>query len=83
MTLEEILNAYGTEETLEYHVTGGEIDPDHVLPEHGWYPCLINYVEDNGNVEISLVSPETEEIEITVLQKNIPIAFRKERKTHE
>lgn len=83
MTRKEIIEACWNERELEYHVTGGETDPEHLLPGPGWYPCIINYAEKSGNVEISLASPELEGIDITVHQKNIPGAFRKKRERKE
>lgn len=74
-----IREAYETDEILEYHVTGGEVDPGHLLPASGWYPCTINWIGTSGNVEISLIRPDLEEIDITVLNKNTSIAFRRRK----
>lgn len=80
MNIEEIRKAYETDEMLEYHVMGGEIDPDHLLPAHGWYPCEIVGVWKNGNVEIDLTTPNHPvPLQMTVLKRNIPIAFRRKQ----
>lgn len=79
MTPEEMRKAFQEDEPLEYHVMGGEIDPYHLLPVHGWYPCFVNRVKTNGNVDIILKRPDGREIGIMVLKRNIPIAFRREQ----
>lgn len=82
MNIEEIRKALRKEQELEYHVTGGEIDPGALVPGPGWYPCFINWICDNGDVEISLAG-DLDGVSVTVLAKNIPIAFRvKPDKSH-
>lgn len=82
MILKEILAAYWTEETLEYHFDGSEkgVSP---LPEPGWYSCLVDFVQQNGNVEITFTDTELKRrnLTATVLRKNIPIAFRRKVST--
>lgn len=77
LTIEEIREAYRADEILEYHITGNENDPSHHLPEPGWYPCVVTFVDENGNVEIVLTDPDLNEQDAIVLNKNIPIAFRR------
>lgn len=84
MNIEEIRRAMVDERELEYHVTGGEIDPDGTLPAPGWYPCTIDEMCANGTVEITLHAPLPDEnayhgLEVTVLGKNIPVAFRRQQ----
>lgn len=83
MNTDELRHVMETEEEIEYHVTGGEIDTKHLLPGPGWYPCIINWICENGNVEISFTNPELDEIGVTVLKKNISIAFRQKVVSHD
>lgn len=79
MNEQQIRQAFEADTPLEYHVTGGEVDPHHLLPTEGWYPCTINWIETSGNVEITMICPNSREIDITVLSKNTSIAFRQQK----
>lgn len=81
MSIEELQEAFLTEEEIEYHLEGVEQGAN-LLPGPGWYPVLINWFHKNGNVEISFTSPDLDGIGVTVLRKNISIAFRKKEETH-
>ena len=75
MTVDELLEAYYEDEELEYNITGGEQGGDFLKP--GWYSCIINYVENNGDVGISFTDPGFKHVDVTVLKKNLAIAFRR------
>lgn len=76
MTLEDMRKALASREPLEYHLTGKEQGAS-LLDGAGWYSCVVTHVYGNGNVEIAFTDPEHEDIGVTVLNKNIPIAFRR------
>lgn len=75
MTMEEIRKALQTGEEIEYHCTGVELGAN-LLPGPGWYACLIDEIYKNGNVEISFTNPDLYGLGVTVLKKNLAIAFR-------
>lgn len=79
MNLEDMYEAYLSDEMLEYHVTGKETGANHLLSVPGWYPCIVNWVLTNGNVEIIVIRPDDRTIDVTVLKCNIPIAFRRKQ----
>lgn len=76
MTIQDMYAAFWNDEVLEYHVMGMEQGADQ-FPGPGWYACIVNYVEGNGNVEISFTDPGIDHLGATVLKRNIPIAFRR------
>lgn len=76
MTIQEMYTAYWSEEVLEYHLMGMEQGAGQ-FPGPGWYSCRVDYVHDNGNVEISFADPGIRHLGATVLKRNIPIAFRR------
>ena len=76
MNLDELRQAWQTDEELEYHLMGMEHGANR-LPGPGWYPCLIDEIYDNGDVEISFTSPKLSGLGATVLKKNLSIAFRR------
>lgn len=64
-------------EELEYHLMGVEQGFDTLGVSPGWYPCIIEKIYRSGNVKIFFTCPPIEYINVTVLKRNIPIAFRK------
>jgi hypothetical protein len=74
MNVADLRNAWVSCEMLEYHLMGIEHGAT-LLPGPGWYPCVIDEICKNGNVEIVLTTQD--DIGVTVLKKNIPIAFRR------
>jgi hypothetical protein len=76
MNQDELHKALEAEEEIEYHLEGVEQNAN-LLPGPGWYPCIINWICQNGDVEIGLTDPALDGIGVTVLKKNIPIAFRR------
>lgn len=76
MSLDELRTALETGEELEYHAMGVEQNAG-LLPGPGWYPCRVDGIYASGNVEIAFTDPELDGLYVTVLKKNIPIAFRK------
>lgn len=76
MNQDELREAMKQEEEIEYHLEGVEQNA-HLLPGPGWYPCMVNWIGKSGNVEISFTSPELDGLGVTVLEKNISIAFRR------
>lgn len=77
MTREEFRMAFLLDEKLEYHFTGSETNFEITGIEPGWYPCSLYEIKPNGNVEIGVKTPKFHALEVTVLKKNIPTAFRK------
>ena len=77
LTLEELREALVSSETLEYHLMGVEQGASLLHAGPGWYPCIVTGIYKNGDVEISFTSLEEEDLGVTVLKKNIPIAFRR------
>jgi len=78
MTPQDIYEAWGIEEEIEYHLMGNEHNAS-LLPGPGWYPVLIDEIKSNGDVEISFAAPDLDGLGATVLAKNIPIAFRRKQ----
>ena len=76
MNEQELREFFDTEEEIEYHLMGNEHGAD-LLSGPGWYPCIVVWIYKNGNVEISFTSPDLEGMGVTVLKKNIGIAFRR------
>jgi hypothetical protein len=76
MTLDELREVLETGEELEYHLMGMEQNA-HLLNGPGWYRCRVDHIHPNGNVEIELTDPEVEGYFVTVLKKNISVAFRR------
>lgn len=77
MTQQELHTAMETDEDMEYHFTGGETNFDRTGIVPGWYPCTVYEIKPNGNVEIGVTTPKFLALEVTVLKRNIPIAFRR------
>lgn len=77
MTPAELRTAMKSYEDMEYHFTGRETNfaQTNIIP--GWYPCTIYDIKRNGNVEIGVTTPAFLALEVTVLKRNIPIAFRR------
>lgn len=75
MTVEELRKALETDEEIEYHLMGMEQGAD-LLPGPGWYPCRVEGIYPSGNVEIALTG-DLDGIGVTVLRKNLAIAFRR------
>lgn len=78
MNIQEIRQAYQEDEILEYHAMGVEHGVG-LLPGPGWYPCYVDQIYPTGNVEIALIGPEVDGLYVTVLSRNIPVAFRKKQ----
>lgn len=76
MTLDELRAAMNACEDLEYHFTGGETNFGRTGIVPGWYPCCV-YKIKQGNVEIGVSTPRFLALEVTVLKKNLAIAFRR------
>lgn len=79
MTQEELREAMLAYEDMEYHFTGGETNFDRTGIVPGWYPCSVYKIKPNGNVEIGVTTPTFLALEVTVLKRNIPLAFRKKQ----
>lgn len=47
-----------------------------LLPGPGWYLCRIDKIYARGDLEIAFTDPDLDGLYVTVLKKNIPIAFR-------
>lgn len=78
MNIEELREAVANDEDLEYHFTGGETNFERTGIVPGWYPCSVYKIRSNGTVEIGVKTPRFIALEVTVLKRNIPIAFRKQ-----
>ncbi len=76
VNIQEIRRAYQADEILEYHAMGVEHGIG-LLPGPDWYPCYIIEIYPSGNVEIELIGDEVDGVGVTVLERNIPIAFRR------
>jgi hypothetical protein len=76
MTIDELRKAMETYEDLEYQFTGGETNFDRTGIVPGWYPCSLYKILKSGNVKIGVTTPAFLALEVTVLKRNIPIAFR-------
>lgn len=74
MGLEELRAAMDAEEEIEYHLTGNERSTVRVAPIPGWHSCVVEHIRRNGTVEIVLTDFD---LGVTVLKKNIAIAFRR------
>lgn len=79
MTENDLRKAMDADEDLEYQFTGGETNFERTGITPGWYPCSIYKFRSNGNVEIGVTTPNFLALEVTVLKRNIPIAFRKQQ----
>lgn len=75
MTLQDICAAMVAKEELEYHLMGVEKNAA-LIGNPGWYSVLIDSIAPNGDVECSFTSPDLDKMSVTVMKKNIPIAFR-------
>lgn len=77
LTTDDLREAYLSDGKLEYHLMGVERGFKSLGVAPGWYPCRIAGFWSNGNVEIAYTCEELDGIYVTVLKRNIPIAFRK------
>jgi hypothetical protein len=74
MSIDELRQVFNAEEEIEYHLMGMEHGAD-LLSGPGWYPCVVDWIYANGNVEITFTDQDG--IGVTVLKRNIGIAFRR------
>lgn len=78
MDLDELRKALEEEKEIEYHCMGVEQNAD-LLPKPGWYSCTVDEIYPSGNVEISFTNPDLYGIGVTVLRKNLSIAFQRKK----
>ena len=76
MTLDELREVLETGEEIEYHLMGVEHHAA-LLGAPGWYRCCVDTIYPSGNVEIALTGTDLDGLYVTVLKKNISIAFRR------
>jgi len=48
-----------------------------LLPGTGWYSCKVDRIYPSGNIEINFTDEELDWLSITVLNRNLAIAFRR------
>ena len=75
MSEQELRRAYETGEEIEYHLMGMEQGAN-LLPGPGWYRCRVDMIYSDGNIEIAFTDEELDSLYVTVLKKNIAVAFR-------
>lgn len=79
MNIDELREAMNASEDLEYQFTGDETNFERTGIVPGWYQCSVYNILKSGNVKIGVKTPNLTALEVTVLNRNIPIAFRRKQ----